>query len=240
MLAVRSRSVNPSRQLQPLQTRDSNSASFDGQEMLASGRVASPVARRSPLSAGSMESLREIGSCHSIDTDRGPRHHCMEITIEKLIYGGEGLAHHDGSTVFVPFVLPAERVAAAPVEQKKKFIRARVERVARAFARPRAPRDARISASAAAAITSTFPTNRSSSTKPKSCARRSGASGASNGPARSPRTPRLPGAIAIARNGKSARCGEDGAARHGRSDIFARTRRRSAPSKIARFFRRCC
>lgn len=53
----------------------------------------------------------------------------MEITIEKLIYGGEGLAHHDGSTVFVPFVLPAERIAAASVEQKKKFIRARVERV---------------------------------------------------------------------------------------------------------------
>ena len=53
----------------------------------------------------------------------------MEITIEKLIYGGEGLAHHDGSTVFVPFVLPAERIAAAPVEHKKKFIRARVERL---------------------------------------------------------------------------------------------------------------
>jgi 23S rRNA (uracil1939-C5)-methyltransferase len=53
----------------------------------------------------------------------------MEITIEKLVYGGEGLAHHQGSTVFVPFVLPAERVAAEAVEQKKKFIRARVERV---------------------------------------------------------------------------------------------------------------
>jgi 23S rRNA (uracil1939-C5)-methyltransferase len=53
----------------------------------------------------------------------------MEITIEKLIYGGEGLAHYDGSTVFVPFVLPAERIAAAAVEQKKKFIRARVERL---------------------------------------------------------------------------------------------------------------
>jgi 23S rRNA (uracil1939-C5)-methyltransferase len=53
----------------------------------------------------------------------------MELTIEKLIYGGEGLAHHDGSTVFVPFVLPAEKIFAAPVEQKKKFIRARVERL---------------------------------------------------------------------------------------------------------------
>ena len=51
----------------------------------------------------------------------------IDIKIEKLIYGGEGLAHHNGSTVFVPFVLPGERVRAAPVEQKKKFIRARAE-----------------------------------------------------------------------------------------------------------------
>lgn len=53
----------------------------------------------------------------------------MEITIEKLVYGGDGLAHHEGSTVFVPFVLPAERVSAAATEKKKKFVRARVERV---------------------------------------------------------------------------------------------------------------
>lgn len=53
----------------------------------------------------------------------------MDITIEKLIYGGDGLAHHEGSTVFVPFVLPAERVSAAPVERKKKFIRARVDKL---------------------------------------------------------------------------------------------------------------
>ena len=53
----------------------------------------------------------------------------MDVTIEKLIYGGEGLAHHAGSTVFVPFVLPAERAAILPTEQKKKFIRARLERV---------------------------------------------------------------------------------------------------------------
>ena len=53
----------------------------------------------------------------------------MEITIEKLIYGGDGLAHHEGSTVFVPFVLPAERVSAQPVEQKKKFVRARMEKL---------------------------------------------------------------------------------------------------------------
>jgi 23S rRNA (uracil1939-C5)-methyltransferase len=53
----------------------------------------------------------------------------MEIKIEKLIYGGDGLAHHDGATVFVPFVLPEERVAVSPVEKKKKFVRARVDEI---------------------------------------------------------------------------------------------------------------
>lgn len=53
----------------------------------------------------------------------------FEVKIEKLIYGGVGLAHHDGATVFVPFVLPAERVAAAPIEKKKKFVRARLEQL---------------------------------------------------------------------------------------------------------------
>jgi 23S rRNA (uracil1939-C5)-methyltransferase len=56
----------------------------------------------------------------------------LDITIEKLIYGGEGLAHHDGATVFVPLVLPAERVAVEAVEQKKKFVRGRVQRILQA------------------------------------------------------------------------------------------------------------
>jgi 23S rRNA (uracil1939-C5)-methyltransferase len=64
----------------------------------------------------------------------------IEVTIEKLIYGGEGLAHHDGATVFVPFVLPEERVSAALIEQKKKFVRARAERVLAPSADRVAPR----------------------------------------------------------------------------------------------------
>lgn len=51
------------------------------------------------------------------------------VRIEKLIYGGDGLAHHNGSTVFVPYVLPEERVTAGIVEQKKKFIRAELDSV---------------------------------------------------------------------------------------------------------------
>ncbi len=53
----------------------------------------------------------------------------MEVRIEKLVYGGDGLAHHDGHTVFVPLVLPGELVQIESRERKKKFIRGRVERV---------------------------------------------------------------------------------------------------------------
>jgi 23S rRNA (uracil1939-C5)-methyltransferase len=53
----------------------------------------------------------------------------MEVRIEKLVYGGDGLAHHDGHTVFVPLVLPGELVQIESRERKKKFIRGRVEKV---------------------------------------------------------------------------------------------------------------
>jgi len=53
----------------------------------------------------------------------------MNIKIEKLIYGGEGLGHHEGHAVFVPFVLPEEVVEVHPIERKKKFVRGRVEHV---------------------------------------------------------------------------------------------------------------
>ena len=56
----------------------------------------------------------------------------MEVRIEKLVYGGDGLAHHEGQTVFVPLVLPSELVSIAPAERKKKFVRGRLERVVEA------------------------------------------------------------------------------------------------------------
>jgi 23S rRNA (uracil1939-C5)-methyltransferase len=56
----------------------------------------------------------------------------MEVKIEKLVYGGDGLAHHEGQTVFVPLVLPGELVSISPAEQKKKFVRGRLERVVEA------------------------------------------------------------------------------------------------------------
>jgi 23S rRNA (uracil1939-C5)-methyltransferase len=53
----------------------------------------------------------------------------MDIRVEKLVYGGDGLAHHNGATIFVPYVLPAEQVVVAPTEKKKKFVRAQIERL---------------------------------------------------------------------------------------------------------------
>ena len=104
----------------------------------------------------------------------------IDVTIEKLIYGGEGLAHHEGSTVFVPFVLPGERAAVEPTEQKKKFIRAQLEKLLETSPE-RTHRDASTSEFAAGAITSTFRTKLSSNTRVKSCARRCGGSDGSSG-----------------------------------------------------------
>src|SRR5207253_10358869 len=50
----------------------------------------------------------------------------LRLSIEKLIYGGDGLAHADGDTVFVPYVLPGEEVRANAKSRKKKLVWAEV------------------------------------------------------------------------------------------------------------------
>src|SRR3981189_1488021 len=46
----------------------------------------------------------------------------LRVSVEKLIYGGDGLAHSDGNTVFVPYVLPGEEVRANAKTKKKKLV----------------------------------------------------------------------------------------------------------------------
>jgi 23S rRNA (uracil1939-C5)-methyltransferase len=59
----------------------------------------------------------------------------LELRIEKMIYGGDGLArlpadeHGRGKAVFLPFVLPEELAEASIVEQKPGFARARADRL---------------------------------------------------------------------------------------------------------------
>ncbi|HLJ25955.1 MAG TPA: 23S rRNA (uracil(1939)-C(5))-methyltransferase RlmD [Candidatus Angelobacter sp.] len=52
----------------------------------------------------------------------------MNLTIEKLIYGGDGLARQaEGKAVFVPLVLPGEEISATIAEDKPGFARATVD-----------------------------------------------------------------------------------------------------------------
>ncbi len=67
------------------------------------------------------------------------------FTIEKLIYGGEGLARlpqderGPGKSVFVPFVLEGERVEAELVEERPGFARAQLARVVDPSSQRRTP-----------------------------------------------------------------------------------------------------
>jgi 23S rRNA (uracil1939-C5)-methyltransferase len=70
------------------------------------------------------------------------------LNIEKLVYGGDGLARLPadeqgrGKTVFMPFVLEGEQVEASLVEQKPGFARARARKIVQASewrAEPRCP-----------------------------------------------------------------------------------------------------
>jgi len=56
------------------------------------------------------------------------------VSIEKLVYGGDGLAHADGNTVFVPYVLPGEQVRAATKSKRKKTVWAQLLEVTSASA----------------------------------------------------------------------------------------------------------
>jgi len=59
----------------------------------------------------------------------------LRLQIDKLVYGGEGLArlpadaNGPGKTAFVPFVIPGERVEISPVETRPGFVRAGLDRV---------------------------------------------------------------------------------------------------------------
>jgi 23S rRNA (uracil1939-C5)-methyltransferase len=48
----------------------------------------------------------------------------FEITVEKLVYGGDGLGRLDGRAVLAPFVLPGERVRLRGVGKKPGLLRA--------------------------------------------------------------------------------------------------------------------
>jgi 23S rRNA (uracil1939-C5)-methyltransferase len=50
----------------------------------------------------------------------------FEVAVEKLVYGGDGLARLDGRVVLVPYTLAGERVKAQAVQEKAGLVRARL------------------------------------------------------------------------------------------------------------------
>ncbi len=58
----------------------------------------------------------------------------LEVTIEKMIYGGDGLARLDGQVALAPFVLPGERVVMQVVERKSGLLRGKLVEVREASA----------------------------------------------------------------------------------------------------------
>ena len=59
----------------------------------------------------------------------------LQLTIEKLVYGGDGLArlpadeNGRGKAMFVPFVLPGEEVEGTILEARPGFARGRLEKM---------------------------------------------------------------------------------------------------------------
>lgn len=86
---------------------------------------------------------RLLRAASGLDSRTGPRAQQafratmaeLRLTIEKLVYGGDGLARGDSGeqgrrpAVFLPFVLPGEVVEARLVERKSTLLRARAERI---------------------------------------------------------------------------------------------------------------
>ncbi|HLN04308.1 MAG TPA: class I SAM-dependent RNA methyltransferase [Bryobacteraceae bacterium] len=50
----------------------------------------------------------------------------LAVTVEKLVYGGDGLARFNGQVVLVPFVLPGEQATVETLEQKPGLVRSRL------------------------------------------------------------------------------------------------------------------
>ncbi|HJQ69169.1 MAG TPA: class I SAM-dependent RNA methyltransferase [Blastocatellia bacterium] len=63
----------------------------------------------------------------------------VEVTTERLAFGGDAVARHDGLAIFVPFAAPAERLRIRITERKKNFARGVIEEIITPSPSRRAP-----------------------------------------------------------------------------------------------------
>lgn len=64
----------------------------------------------------------------------------IEVEIEKLVFGGDGLARKGRLTVFVPFAAPGDKLRVSVVEARKNFVRGEIAEVLAPGPDRRAPR----------------------------------------------------------------------------------------------------
>ncbi len=48
----------------------------------------------------------------------------LTLDVERLTYGGDALARHEGLVVFIPYAAPGDRITAEPTERRPRFLRA--------------------------------------------------------------------------------------------------------------------
>ena len=53
----------------------------------------------------------------------------VEVTTERLAYGGDAVARYEGFAIFVPLAAPGERLRVRIIERKKHFARAVIDRI---------------------------------------------------------------------------------------------------------------
>jgi len=53
----------------------------------------------------------------------------IEVTTDRLAYGGDAVARHDGLAVFIPLAAPGERLRIRITERKKTFARGAIDRI---------------------------------------------------------------------------------------------------------------
>jgi 23S rRNA (uracil1939-C5)-methyltransferase len=53
----------------------------------------------------------------------------VEVTTERLAYGGDAIARHEGLAIFVAFAAPKERLRVRITERKKNFARAVIDQI---------------------------------------------------------------------------------------------------------------
>ena len=64
---------------------------------------------------------------HATVANRPQRDQILEVTIERLAYGGRGVGRVDGYVVFVPLTAPGDRVRARVKKARRRFCEAELE-----------------------------------------------------------------------------------------------------------------